>query len=614
MSLRHALLVLAAFFLAGCQSAPEPMSNRAGEPSTAASPEDSVSIPPPAGGPCVAGESVRIWASPLAPRPGEPIEIVTVATDGALGQLYLTSPDGQTRALRSKAGGGPPWSLRASIYGSNAGSYRIDAMRGGRTVACAEIPVGGGPGDRGSGDWDLPARALYAVWVEHLFDDPPGMAVSFPSLGPVLADRQRNFLHGYLGAREDQGYALEPDCADLSYILRAYFAWKLGLPVSSRACSRGSAGSPPRCNAVVVDSDLAGAQASSVAFRDLSRRIMDRVHSGSGRTALADEATDFYPLPLRREALWPGTLYADPYGHTLVLVKWVPQSRGRPGMLLAVDAQPDNSVNRKRYWEGTFLFANTPSAGPGFKAFRPLAKTGTGTGAGWRPVPNAALQGGLQPYSSEQAGLSPDDFHARMEQLINPNGLDPASAYEDTLAALMEQLESRVRSVARGEEYMRSHGGQKVAMPTGPAIFETTGPWEDYATPSRDMRLLIAMKVLDGLPDRIRRYPPLYRLGGEGPNQAAARIAALHASRAGERSIQYVRTDGSTWRLSLAEIYARLAAMEVAYNPNDCVELRWGAAPNSQEAATCGRRAPQNQQARMEEYRPWFRNTTRPPR
>ncbi|MCU0256618.1 MAG: hypothetical protein MUF60_07725, partial [Vicinamibacterales bacterium] len=77
-------------------------------------------------------------------------------------------------------------------------------------------------------------------------------------------------------------------------------------------------------------------------------------------------------MPLDRASLWPGTLYADPYGHTLVIVKWVPQTAERGGLLLAVDAQPDNSVARKRFWEGTFLFAQTPSAGPGFKAHRPL--------------------------------------------------------------------------------------------------------------------------------------------------------------------------------------------------------------------------------------------------
>ena len=37
----------------------------------------------------------------------------------------------------------------------------------------------------------------------------------------------------------------------------------------------------------------------------------------------------------------------------------------------------------------------------------------------------------------------------------------------------------------------------------------------------------------------------------------------------------------------------------MAYNPNDCVELRWGAAENSDEAATCKRHAPAAQRAKM---------------
>src|SRR5258706_10649649 len=38
-------------------------------------------------------------------------------------------------------------------------------------------------------------------------------------------------------------------------------------------------------------------------------------------------------------------------------------------------------------------------------------------------------------------------------------------------------------------------------------LFRSTGPWEDYATPSRDMRLIIAMNVLAGLPERVVRHP-----------------------------------------------------------------------------------------------------------
>ncbi len=561
---------------------------------------------------CRQGDQAWVWTAPLQPQPGEPLRVLAVATTRDLDQVQITGPDGRRSNLSTSPSGGPPWSLLGTLSGPQRGTYRIEGMRGGRVQACAEVQVGGDGGDRGSGEWDLATQALYSAWIERLFDAPPNESLSFASLTPVLGDPERNFLYGYLGRGEDRRLTAEPDCADLSYFLHAYFAWKRGLPIAYRSCSRGSRASPPRCEAPVIDPALAGPSAPTGTFLDLSRRLMDRVHSGSGRTALRDEATDFYPVPLERTALWPGTLYADPYGHTLILVKWVPQTAGRGGLLLAVDAQPDNSISRKRFWEGTFLFAETPSAGPGFKAHRPL----NARGSRMRLLANGDLDGrdGTPPYSAEQANLSPEDFYARMERLINPKGLDPEAAYEATLAALMEQIETRVTSVENGETYLRAHPGTQIPMPSGPAIFETTGPWEDYATPSRDMRLLIALQVLAGLPERIRHYPELYVLRGESPAVAAARIERLHARRIQDHFVTYKRSDGSSWRLSLADIYARKAGLEVGYNPNDCVERRWGASPTNQDYATCRRQAPADQRQRMEEYRPWFHEARRPPR
>jgi len=566
-----------------------------------------------AGPACTQDDVARVWTVPLRPQPGQRLEVLAVAVDGELDEVRVTDPGGKQSRLPTSRGGGPPWNLHGTVGEPARGNYRIEAARGGRVMACTEIDVGGGAGDRGSGRWDLAAQAFYAAWIERLFDAPPDESVSFPSLAPVLRDPTRNFLHDYLRAGEDERLPAEPDCADLSYFLRAYFAWKLGLPLAYRACSRGTRDSPPRCEAPTIERALTGAPAPAAIFRDLSRRIMDTITSGAGRTALQDEATDVYPVALERSALWPGTLYADPYGHTLVLVKWVPQTAGRPGLLLAVDAQPDNSVSRKRFWEGTFLFAQTPSAGPGFKAHRPVVAGGSGA---LRLLPNGALDGrdGTPAHSAEQGGLSPSDFYARMERLINPRGLDPEAAYDATLAALTEQIETRVTSVSNGETYMGAHPGTTVPMPSGPAIFETTGPWEDYSTPSRDMRLLIALRVLEGLPERLRRYPDLFVLRGEDPAAAAARIERIHARRIQERSISYARSDGSPWRLSLADIYARRAGLEVAYNPNDCVERRWGASPETADYATCRRQAPAEQRARMEQYRPWFREARRPPR
>ncbi|MGO9612990.1 MAG: hypothetical protein ACLPX5_08145 [Dissulfurispiraceae bacterium] len=563
---------------------------------------------------CSQGDAVRIWSAPLIARPGEKLEIVAVATDGELSELLVTDPVGHRSELPTVNGGGPPWSLRGVIAAPMAGRYRIEAQRSGRVAACNEVEVAGRAGERGSGEWDLATQALYAAWVEYLFDAPPDVSLSFPSLEPVLRDPNRNFLYDFLHKGEDTQFPARPDCARLSFFLRSYFAWKLGLPISYRHCNRGSANSAPRCDAAEISRGFVGTFATVATFRQVSRRIMDRVSSAGGRTALSDEASDFYPVALDRAALWPGTVYADPYGHTLIIVKWVPQTAQSSGLLLAVDAQPDNSVARKRFWEGNFLFAQTPSAGPGFKAYRvPVL---AGAMRGWRPEPNRALteSSGLPAYVTEQANLTPEAFYVRMEHLINPHGLDPEAAYAAALEALMEQLETRVRSVDNGESYMRTHPGTVAPMPRGPAIFETTGLWEDYATPSRDMRILIALKVLADLPERIRLHPELYLLPGESPAAAEARVELLHIQRLKERFISYTRSDGSPWRLSLSEIYQRRSGLEIAYNPNDCVERRWGATPGTQEFATCGRQAPVEQRARMEEYRPWFREARRPAR
>lgn len=562
---------------------------------------------------CAAGEKTRIWTAPLQPRPGEPMEMLAVSTDGALEPLRITDPAGRQTTLRGVAYGGPPWGLHGGIFRPQSGTYRIEATRRGQPVACTEVRVGGGAAVRGDADWDLATSALFAVWIERLFDAPPEQSLSFDSLAPVLRNPERNFFYGYLGGGEDERLPADPDCADLPYFLRAYFAWKLGLAVAYRPCSRGSRSSPPRCEAPTVDTSFVGSPVAVSGIKGVTRRIMDTVHSGSGRTALSDDSTDFYPVALERSALWPGTLYADPYGHTLILVKWLPQRPGRPGRLLAVDAQPDNSMARKRFWEGTFLFAETPSAGPGFKAFRPLTRT---AGGALRPLSNSALDGrsGLPAFSLEQSGLAPADFYARMERLINPDGLDPDEAYAATLAALMEQLKTRVDSVETGESFMRAHPGTVIPMPAGPAIFETTGAWEDYATPSRDMRLLIAMNVLEELPERIRRYPDLYVLRGDSPEAAAARIELLHTESIERNAIEYRRSDASPWRLTVADIYSRRPGLQIAYNPNDCVERRWGAAPGSADYSTCRRQAPAEQRRQMEEYRPWFRETRRPPR
>ena len=146
---------------------------------------------------------------------------------------------------------------------------------------------------------------------------------------------------------------IRPDCADLPYFLRAYYAFKMGLPYGFSKCSRGGGGRGPTCvgwsnilNANHTPATAAGGQnpdavasitqspeaapkrlGLAASFGAYLRPLADGVHSGSARTALNDNNTDYYPVPLTQETLRPGVVYADPYGHVLMLVKRIPQTK-----------------------------------------------------------------------------------------------------------------------------------------------------------------------------------------------------------------------------------------------------------------------------------------------
>jgi hypothetical protein len=497
---------------------------------------------------------------------------------------------------------------------------------------------------------------LYSAWIEKLFDAPLDATLSWKALHEVLRDRSRNVLFNHLGLREDSmGMIVRPDCADLPYFLRAYFAFKMGLPFGYTKCTRGGGGEGPKCHAwwniqnlepppapepppeqqiaspTVVEmfrpavaqpvapptSRLAALKRLGLAagFGEYLRSsLADGVHSGTGRTALSDDNTDYYPVPLTEETLRPGTVYVDPYGHVLVLARRVSQSEDAAGLFLAVDAQPDGTVARKRFWRGNFLFAQDPAlGGPGFKRFRPIVRDRNG---GLRRLTNAEIAKDPQygDFSLDQARLGIEDFYDRMDDVMSPAPLDPLRAIKEAIAALEEQVKARVTSVENGRKFQTSGRGD-AAMPDGPAIFETTGAWEDFATPARDLRLLIAIDVVRTFPDRVARRPERYAMPkGKTVADVKAELESVLASELAARSFSYTRSDGSAWTLALKDVLERAADLEMAYNLNDCVELRWGAPDKSAEASTCKRHAPSAQRAKMTEYRAWFRERRRPPR
>jgi hypothetical protein len=294
-------------------------------------------------------------------------------------------------------------------------------------------------------------------------------------------------------------------------------------------------------------------------------------------------------------------VYSDPYGHTLTLTGWVPQTQEHAGQLLAVDAQPDGTVSIKRFWRGNFLFAGESRIGGfGFKAFRPIVLSPDGA----RRLTNweLGLAEGYGNYSLEQSELTVAKFYAKMERLINPIPQSPRQVFRELHEALHRQFEARVASIELAEEHFAESHGRVVEMPLGRAVFNTAGPWEAFSTPCRDLRLLVGMDVLGAYPDEVAALEA-------DPERAQAlkrELLSWHRQWVEELGIRYRRSDGSSQRLSLSDLLARAKSLETAYNPNDCSELRWGAWPDSDELSTCRRRAPDDQRRRMEELRHWF--------
>src|SRR5438105_1632589 len=398
---------------------------------------------------CDDAAEISVLPSPLAPWKGAPLRVIFAAEKPLEGELSLIAPGGSVSAKSRERHGGPPYFWFAEVASPAAGTWHAKLARDHAPAECSTITHEIAVRDRqpprpaapeGSlwpvrDTWNRGTENLYSAWIEKLFDAPIDAPPSWKALHEVLRDRSRNFLFDRLGLREDQmALIIRPDCADRPYFLRAYFAFKMGLPFGYSKCSRGDGGQPPRCyawwniqnlepeeprpsppeqitasagppppqpvtsrtpfemfrqpvappaNGPVAKPPAAPAKLSLAAAKSmglaasfgryLRAPVADGVHSGSARTPLSDENTDYYPVSLNEKTLRPGALFADPYGHVLVLARRVPQSDGTAGVLLAVDAQPDGTVAVKRFWRGNLLFAQDPAlGGPGFKRFRPI--------------------------------------------------------------------------------------------------------------------------------------------------------------------------------------------------------------------------------------------------
>ena len=449
-------------------------------------------------------------------------------------------------------------------------------------------------------------RILRAAWTER---DEKGFEEFVQRIGEsgcrsvhaCLTGAASNPLHR---ASNPAGMNFYADCADLPYMLRAYFAWKNGLPFSYSTAVTPLGYSrdiryTARGNIISARRDLVEA---GIDARRAIPQIVDTISSAHYRyppSYAGRLLPDHYPVKIARDSIKPGTIIYDPNGHVGVVYKVTAEGR-----IHYIDTHPDNSLTRGVY--GKAFTRSSPGMGAGFKRWRPQTLVGAAQGA------DGSLHGGqirlardteIPDWSDEQffgtetsrpklwsqgkfvLNGEPLEYYDYVRRRLANAGFkyDPMEETRSMVRSLCEDLKYRVDAVDIAIKAQIHKRPQPERLPNN--IYGTDGDWETYSTPSRDARLKTAFRELR---DEIARFVALAASGSDRLAYAGSDIRSdirqVYVQETAACTITYTRSDGSEKRLSFAEVERRLFAL--SFDPYHCVERRWGA-QDPEELATC---------------------------
>ena len=414
------------------------------------------------------------------------------------------------------------------------------------------------------------------------------------------------------------------DCADMAYVLRAYYAWKNGLPFSYQNAMRTYDGAredlrySANGNLVAGRRDAIGP--APIKAGPFIARIggevstaMFRTHPDNGDGAMHD---DFYPVAINREAVRPGVLAYDIYGHVGIVYDILDDGR-----VLVIASHPDRSVTRTTY--GPNFLRSKPDLGAGLKGWRPIrlegaTKRADGTYAGGRI--RAAKNSDIRDYSMEQflgnrpapdgdwrygdfvAGERTVDYYDFVRRKLAAPGFryDPVAELRTSMQTLCGAARDRKIAVERAVSAGFPRRKHPERLP--PNIYGTYGPWEGYSTPSRDARLKVSFIELKRT---MKEFVDLVAAGDtssvhyEGADLAKD-LWTAYVEEKEACTFTYWRSDDSRVRLNLGHLQDRL--WDLSFDPFHCAERRWGA--KGAEFETC---TDDDDKARWYESQRWLR-------
>jgi hypothetical protein len=373
---------------------------------------------------------------------------------------------------------------------------------------------------------------------------------------------------------------IDVDCAKLPYLLRAYYAWKNGLPFSYvdgvRGSRFGAAANRVVSRAAILD------HGGGIDGPAAIRAMLDSVYSGTYRTDAGLGDSDFYSPALQPGSIRPGTLIYDTNAHVGIVYRVDPDGR-----VHYMDAHPDFSISRSVYGA---QFGRSPRAlGGGLKNWRPIQLVG----ARWD---GRALVGGhmalarndqigdfsLVQYAGTDVdgGFSyngaPLGYYEYARAAISGGRTDfnPVFELTTTMAALCNDLEDRRQAVDQAVANGIAARLHPSAIPAD--IYSSDdGVWESYATPARDTRLRAGFvqfhRDLAAMIGQWLQRDPRIVYDGQFLQRD---LMAAYQRQSRACAITFLASDKTPVTLSFDDIAHRLFAL--SFDPYNCVELRWG--------------------------------------
>jgi hypothetical protein len=393
-------------------------------------------------------------------------------------------------------------------------------------------------------------------------------------------------------ANEDRAFLdIDVDCAKLPYLLRAYYAWKNGLPFTYADGTSGGRFSK-NGNRVTSRQDIVDHGGGIDGARAI-RAMLENVYSGTFRIdAMSTEGmpSDFYSPALQPGSIRPGTVIYDPNGHVGIVYR-VDGS----GRVYYMDAHPDFAISRSVY--GAQFGQGQAALGGGLKNWRPFTLVGARREAGvlvgghmkmtrQRDIPDYSLVQylGTEPnpsgdvrnarFTYNGAALGYYEY-ARVAISGGKTDFNPVYELQATMRTLCNDLEDRRQAVDQAVQAGLAAQNHPGRIPAN-IYLSDDGDWESYATPARDARMRAAFvafrRDLGNMIQLWVKRDPRIVYDGLFLKQDLLKTYDAESKRC---TTVFLSSDKRPVALSFDDVTHRLFAM--SFDPYNCVELRWGA-------------------------------------